>query len=57
MDCGILLDLCGQLGSLLIGLDKHVDDEGEQNDTDDHAEEAVRAVLDALRENFGAVIR
>ena len=25
--------------------------------TDDHAEEAVRAVLDALRENFGAVIR
>ena len=25
--------------------------------TDDHAEEAVRAVLDALRESFGAVIR
>ena len=25
--------------------------------TDDHAEEAVRAVLDTLRENFGAVIR
>ena len=25
--------------------------------TDDHAEEAVRAVLDALRETFGAVIR
>ena len=25
--------------------------------TDDHAEEAVRAVLDVLRENFGAVIR
>ena len=25
--------------------------------TDDHAEEAVHAVLDALRENFGAVIR
>ena len=25
--------------------------------TDDHAEEAIRAVLDALRENFGAVIR
>ena len=25
--------------------------------TDDHAEEAVRALLDALRENFGAVIR
>ena len=25
--------------------------------TDDHAEEAVRAVLNALRENFGAVIR
>ena len=25
--------------------------------TDDHAEEAVRAVLDALRENLGAVIR
>ena len=25
--------------------------------TDDHAEEAVRAVLEALRENFGAVIR
>ena len=25
--------------------------------TDDHAEEAVRVVLDALRENFGAVIR
>ena len=25
--------------------------------TDDHAEEAVRTVLDALRENFGAVIR
>ena len=24
--------------------------------TDDHAEEAVRAVLDALRENFGAVL-
>lgn len=25
--------------------------------TDDHAEEAVRAILDALRESFGAVIR
>ena len=57
MDCGILLDLCGQLGSLLIGLDKHVDDEGEQDNTDDHAEETMKAVLDALERDFGASMR